>query len=336
MATTTTNYGFTKPAQGDTPWTTQINGDWDSADSEIARPRLPSNSPTVGPTTTCDLSLARVFQFTVSQATTLAFTNVPAVGSVGFVTRIVLKITNGGAFALTFPASVKWLSTGTPLVSPLLLTSGVDWVSLWTADAGTTWYGASYRPADTFWTNAAAQTIVNVNTTPGSRALQSRIGNSTTLAIPVGILNATGTDSTTTSSGAGSPVNLKSFASGADTLNATNQGFRYSAWGLGTNNANAKTVRVALGATQVISVTLQVSVADVWEIQVKILRTGATTADVIAWGLTNGTSAKVVAFTAVSGLADWSSTGNTVQVSCTQTSAADVTQEGHLIEWLGT
>src|SRR6266550_4602800 len=98
MATLTTVYGFTKPAQGDTPWTTQANGDYDSIDSELARPRYPFNSPTVGATTTLDLSLARVFVFTVSQATTLAFSNVP---SSSFAVPIRILITNGAAFTFT-------------------------------------------------------------------------------------------------------------------------------------------------------------------------------------------------------------------------------------------
>src|SRR5438128_11866490 len=97
-------YGLIKRARGDTPWDVEVNADLDSIDAEIARPRIPPNSPTVGATTTCDLNLSRFFIFTVSQATTLAFTNVP---SASFAVRIRLLITNGSAFALTFPASVS-------------------------------------------------------------------------------------------------------------------------------------------------------------------------------------------------------------------------------------
>lgn len=332
MSTTTTVYGLVKHARGDTPWDVEVNAGLDTIDTEIARPRLPFNSPTVGATTTCDLNLARAFAFTVSQATTLAFTNVP---SSSFFVRIWLKITNGNAFVLTFPASVKGLSLGAALWPPTFLTAGVDWVEMVTVDGGVTWYAASWRPSDLFITDAAGATVVNVNCGAGTRALQSRAGASTTLVIPVAVPSASGTDSGTTSSGAGSPVNLKSYAIPAAMLNATNTGVRLRGIGTGANNANAKAVRVALGATQVLSQSLQVSVADVWVIEVAIFRTGATTADCWAWALTNGTTAKVVAFVAVSGLADWTATGNTVQFSCTQTSAADVTQEGQLVEWLG-
>ena len=335
---TTAIYGVTKPVvAGDSGiWGGELNTGLDTWDNEIARSRIPFLSPTVAATTTLDLNQttgARVFAFTVSQATTIAFSNIP---SASFFAPIWLKITNGGAFVLTWPASVKWLSTGTPGIAPTLLASGVDWVQLVTLDAGTTWYASSWRPSDLFILDSAGATVFNVNTSAGSRALQSRAGASTTLALPVAVPSSTGTDSGTTSSGAGSPVNLKSYAIPAAMLNGTNVGVRIRGVGTGTNNANAKAVRVALGATLVLSQTLQVSVGDFWEVELVVLRTGATTADCWAWGLTNGTSAKTVQFLAVTGLADWSATGNTVQFSCTQTSAADVTQEGQLVEWLGT
>src|SRR5436309_767746 len=106
MSTTTTVYGLTKHAAGDTPWWNEVNANYDTVDAELAKPRIIFNSPTVGATTTCDLNLGRVFVFTVSQATTLAFTNVP---SSSFAVEILLIITNGAAFVLTFPRSVTQL-----------------------------------------------------------------------------------------------------------------------------------------------------------------------------------------------------------------------------------
>lgn len=143
--TPTTIYGFNKPASGDTPWATTANNDIDSIEQEIARQRLPFLSPTVGATTTCDLNQttgARGFTFTVSQATTLAFTNVP---SSSFLVRIMLIITNGAAFTLTWPASVTWI----PGVLPTLKTAGVDIIELFTVNGGTTWYGAPHLGATT-------------------------------------------------------------------------------------------------------------------------------------------------------------------------------------------
>src|SRR5256885_278341 len=76
---------------------------------------------------------APVFAFTVSGASTLAFTNVP---SSGWAVVVTLLITNGSAFALTFPASVTWPSG----IAPTFKASGVDIVDLETKDAGATWY----------------------------------------------------------------------------------------------------------------------------------------------------------------------------------------------------
>src|SRR5216117_1187452 len=132
MSTTTTVYALVKHARGDTPWDVEVNADLDSIDAEIARPRIPFNSPTVGATTTCDLALARMFVFTVSQVTTLAFTNVP---TSSFACRIRLIITNGAAFTVTWPASVTHLTGGLPS----LKTAGVDEVEMVTKDGGTTW-----------------------------------------------------------------------------------------------------------------------------------------------------------------------------------------------------
>lgn len=133
--TTTSTYALTKPEVGASSgtWGGKLNTDLDSLDTELGKPRRPFNSPAVGASTTCDLSLARTFVFTVSQATTLAFTNVP---TSSFRVEIELLITNGSAFVLTFPASVTWLSGGIHGFQ----VAGVDAVRLVTRDGGTTWY----------------------------------------------------------------------------------------------------------------------------------------------------------------------------------------------------
>src|SRR6266576_3565450 len=134
--TFTTLYGFSKYASGDTGWDATIDTNFDNIEAEIARLRIPWIAPTVGATTTCDLSQsvgARRFVFTVSQATTVAFTNVP---SASFSAKIYLVITNGSAFTLTWPASVAWLGGATPT----LKASGTDVVELQTKDGGTTWF----------------------------------------------------------------------------------------------------------------------------------------------------------------------------------------------------
>lgn len=80
-----------------------------------------------------DLSAGDVFTVTISAATTLTFSNVPA----GKAATFNLIITNGGAATVTWPTSVKWAS-GT---APTLTASGVDVLTFLTPDGGTTWYG---------------------------------------------------------------------------------------------------------------------------------------------------------------------------------------------------
>jgi hypothetical protein len=138
-------------------------------------------------------------------------------------------------------------------------------------------------------------------------------------------------DNTTTNSPAGSPANLKSYTLLANALDVAGKAIVIRAWGTSANNANAKAVRISFGGTQIISVTLQVSVVDKWYIEAWVYRTGAATEDMVAWGLTNGTAAKVVNFAT----AAVSLTANaTVQCDCTQTAAADVIQEGLEIEYV--
>ena len=80
-----------------------------------------------------DLSAGDVFTVTISAATTLTFSNVPA----GKAATFNLIITNGGAATVTWPTSVKWAS-GT---APTLTASGVDVLTFLTPDGGVTWYG---------------------------------------------------------------------------------------------------------------------------------------------------------------------------------------------------
>jgi len=140
VATTfTTNFGFDKPAISDTGWGGIRNTNMDDLDAELFKPRIGQSALTWGATTTVDLALARVFSGTNTQISTIAFSNVPTTFPNGAVVPVVfcdLLLTNGGAFAITWPASVTWLAGQ----APVLQAAGVDVVELVTRDGGTTWY----------------------------------------------------------------------------------------------------------------------------------------------------------------------------------------------------
>ena len=86
-----------------------------------------------GATRTFDLAVANFFSATLDQACTFTFSNPPASGDFGC---FVLEITNGGAFAITYPASVDFVGG----VAPTLTASGKDQLAFTTRDGGTTYF----------------------------------------------------------------------------------------------------------------------------------------------------------------------------------------------------
>ena len=83
---------------------------------------------------TLDLSAASIHSATSTDAIVWTFSNPAATGRS---TTFTLILTNGGAYAQTWPASVKWLAG----VAPALTASGRDRLMFTTIDGGTTWDG---------------------------------------------------------------------------------------------------------------------------------------------------------------------------------------------------
>jgi hypothetical protein len=86
-----------------------------------------------GATATIDMEVANFFSATIDEACTFTFSNPPASGDFG---TFVLELTNGGAFAITYPASVDFVGG----VAPTLTASGVDQLVFTTRDGGTTYF----------------------------------------------------------------------------------------------------------------------------------------------------------------------------------------------------
>lgn len=80
-----------------------------------------------------NLANGTVFTKTISANTTFTITGVPS----GTACSFSLLLTNGGAYAVAWPASVKWAGGNVPTLTE----SGVDLLTFLTPDGGTTWYG---------------------------------------------------------------------------------------------------------------------------------------------------------------------------------------------------
>lgn len=87
-----------------------------------------------GEAVTLDLKAANNFTHNVTANT--AFTVTANTGNSFQLGTLVL--TNGGAFTVTWPSSFKW-ADGAP---PSLMTSGIDVITFFTIDGGTTYYAA--------------------------------------------------------------------------------------------------------------------------------------------------------------------------------------------------
>jgi hypothetical protein len=81
-----------------------------------------------------DVRAGNYFTRTISGATTLTVSNVPASGTAA---SFILDLTNGGSAAITWWSGVKW-ANGT---APTLTASGRDVLGFFTHDGGTTWTG---------------------------------------------------------------------------------------------------------------------------------------------------------------------------------------------------
>ncbi len=112
------------------------------ADQLLTRPLLRDYGEAVntigsigGGTQDIDLEDGNVVTGTVdTSTTTFTFSNPPASGRAGSFT---LVLTNGGSQTVNWPASVDWAGGN----APTLTSSGVDVLTFFTVNVGTTWYG---------------------------------------------------------------------------------------------------------------------------------------------------------------------------------------------------
>lgn len=99
-------------------------------------------------TQTFDVSAASMQGMTVTGSITIALTGWPAAGVLG---ELCIELVNGGAFIITWPATVRWIrpdgtfTTDFLAAQQPLLASGTDFVFLWSRDGGSTIWGKVLR-----------------------------------------------------------------------------------------------------------------------------------------------------------------------------------------------
>lgn len=138
-------------------------------------------------------------------------------------------------------------------------------------------------------------------------------------------------DVTSLSSPAGATPALKSVTLPAGALSTTGfRGVRVRAWGTFANNASAKTVLVKFGATTLVTVTATVSTANTWEIDAVVYVRTATTQTGLGRGSQGAGTPTFVALDTAPG----ETLANAIAIACsgTQTSAADIIQDGFTVD----
>lgn len=98
----------------------------------VANGQIIEKSVSLGTSFTVNLNLGTYFIKTIINANTFVIANA---ASSGQVSSFVLELTNGGSNTITWPGSIKWAGG----VAPTLTASGVDIITFFTRDAGTTW-----------------------------------------------------------------------------------------------------------------------------------------------------------------------------------------------------
>jgi len=115
-------------------------------DSRVIRARIADYSldnkveSSSGGAITFDFTDANVFETTLTEnITAITFDNIIATGNVAQMTIKITQDGGGGAFTVTWPASVDWAAGSTPVISTG--NDAVDIITLQTWDAGTRWFG---------------------------------------------------------------------------------------------------------------------------------------------------------------------------------------------------
>lgn len=115
------------------------------ADNVLSRPAITDYGITHNAITstsnaiTADCATGNSFYHLLTENTTFTLDNPPASGTFGQINIIIQQDGAGGAYTVTWPASVDWPSGTAPTISTA--NDAVDVITLFTVDGGTIWYG---------------------------------------------------------------------------------------------------------------------------------------------------------------------------------------------------
>lgn len=149
--------------------------------------------------------------------------------------------------------------------------------------------------------------------------------------VPLGLVSV---DVTSVGNVGAGEDNLMTYALPANTLASNGRGVRITAWGLGANNINAKSVRMYFGTAELTSeFVLGTSALVTWSITAHVIRTGASAqvASVIGQG---GAAGSTIGQSEINHTTPAQDETAAVTIKCTGTATADndVVQHAMLIE----
>lgn len=141
------------------------------------------------------------------------------------------------------------------------------------AAAARTAIGAGTAATQNTGTSGANIPLLNAVNTWGAQQ-SFPFGSSSGLIKPIGQFSA---DTGNFGNAAGVEQDMRSYTIPANAFGANGQGIEFYSYGTNTNNANAKTLRVYFGGTQIFSRSMTVSAANNWLIRGRVFRTGSGT-----------------------------------------------------------
>ena len=149
--------------------------------------------------------------------------------------------------------------------------------------------------------------------------------------IPGGALAAAISTTAVGNVGAGED-DLITYSLPGNTLNTNGRGIQITAWGIGANNANAKTLKLYFGTAVILTTALTASQVDNWHIVAEVVRTSSNNQKVVAQLVQGGTATLV---DCEEGTATQTDTG-ALTIKCTGTATADndIVHDGLIVKVL--